>query len=91
MADSFLKIAQDAALASDGVSGILFPGVLPIPKDKALDLDIHISVYYGVSIPEVAWAVQENVKKATSEIKGLNIGRINIHVDSITFRNKEFR
>ena len=91
MADNFLKIAQDAALSAEGVSGIVFPGVLPIPKDKALDLDIHISVYYGVSIPEVAWDVQEKVKNATAGIKGLNIGRINIHVDSITFKTKEYR
>ncbi len=91
MADSFLKIAQDAALATEGVSGILFPGVLPIPKDKGIDIDIHLSVYYGVSIPEVAWNVQENVKKALDEVKGLNIGRINIHIDSIRFRDKEYR
>ena len=40
MADNFLKIAQDAALATVGVSGIVFPGVLPIPKDKGIDLDL---------------------------------------------------
>ena len=91
MADSFLKIAQDATLATEGVSGIVFPGVLPIPKDKGLDLDLHISVYYGVSIPEVAWNVQENVKKALDLVKILNIGRINIHVDNISFRSKEYR
>ena len=91
MADNFLKIAQDAALATEGVSGIVFPGVLPIPKDKGIDIDIHLSVYYGVSIPEVAWNVQENVKNALDEVKGLNIGRINIHIDSIRFRDKEYR
>ena len=91
MADNFLKIAQDATLATEGVSGIVFPGVLPIPKDKGIDLDIHISVDYGVSIPEVAWNVQEAVKKATDTIKGINISRINIHVDSIKFKTKEYR
>ena len=91
MADNFLKIAQDAALATEGVSGIVFPGVLPIPKDKGIDLDIHISVDYGVSIPEVAWNVQEAVKKATDTVKGINISRINIHVDSINFKTKEYR
>ena len=78
-------------MATEGVSGIVFPGVLPIPKDKGIDLDIHISVDYGVSIPEVAWNVQEAVKKATDTIKGINISRINIHVDSIKFKTKEYR
>ena len=91
MADNFLKIAQDAALATQGVSGIVFPGVLPFPKDKSIDLDIHISVLYGSSIPEIAWNVQENVKKATDEIHGISIGRINIHVDGIKFKNKDYR
>ncbi len=91
MADNFIKIAQDAALATEGVSGIVFPGVLPIPKDKAIDIDIHLTMDYGVSIPEVAWTVQENVKKATDGIKGLKLGRINIHVDGIQFKKKEYR
>ncbi len=91
MADSFLKIAQDAALATIGVSGIVFPGVLPIPKDKGIDIDLHLSVEYGVSIPEVAWNVQENVKKALDGVKGIKIGRINIHVDNISFKNKKYR
>ena len=91
MADNFLKIAQDAALATEGVSGIVFPGVLPIPKDKGIDIDIHLSVFYGVSIPEVAWEVQENVKAATDNIKGISIGRINIHIDSINFKNKVYK
>ena len=91
MADSFLKIAQDAALATEGVSGIIFPGVLPIPKDKGIDIDIHLSVFYGESIPEVAWNVQEKVKASLENIKAPSINRINIHVDSISFRNKEYR
>ena len=91
MADNFLKIAQDAALATEGVSGIVFPGVLPIPKDKGIDIDIHLSFDYGVSIPEVAWNVQERVKAATDNLKGINIGRINIHIDSINFKNKGHR
>ena len=91
MADSFLKIAQDAALATEGVSGIVFPGVLPIPKDKGIDIDIHLSVFYGVSIPEVAWNVRERVNKALEGIKGINIKHINIHIDGISFKHKEYR
>jgi len=91
LADNFLKIAQDAALATEGVSGIVFPGVLPIPTDKGLDMDIHISVDYGVSIPEVAWNVQTNVNKALKEAKAISIKRINIHIDNISFKRKEYR
>ena len=91
MADSFLKISQDAALATEGVSGIIFPGVLPIPTDKGIDIDIHLSVYYGEIIPEVAWNVQENVKTALENVKTPTVNKINIHVDSISFKNKEYR
>ncbi len=91
MADNFLKIAQDAALATDGISGIVFPGVLPIPKDKGIDIDMHLTVNYGVSIPEIAWNVQENVKKALENVKGIKILHINIHVDGIKFKEKDYR
>lgn len=47
-------------------------------------LDIHISVLYGYKIPEVAWEIQEKVKARVEEITGLNVEKVNIHVDGIS-------
>ncbi|MBQ7718893.1 MAG: Asp23/Gls24 family envelope stress response protein [Clostridia bacterium] len=46
-------------------------------------LDIHISVIFGYKIPEVAWEIQEKVKAKVEEITGLNVEKVNIHVDAI--------
>ena len=42
-------------------------------------------VNYGVRIPEVAWNVQENVKKAIENMTGLNVVEVNIHIQGVSF------
>lgn len=75
-------------LATDGVSGIAFPGVLPKPKPKALDFDVHVNVEYLVNIPETAWNIQENIKQCKA-LQDVKIDRINIFVEGIDFKEKE--
>jgi len=72
-------------LQTEGVSGISFPGVLPSYKNKLMDVDVYISIKYGVKIPEVAWNVQENIKNKLDSIPNNIVGRINIHVEEIKF------
>lgn len=48
-------------------------------------IDIYIIVNYGVKIPEVAWNVQENVKKEIEKITGISVKAINIHVQGVEF------
>lgn len=89
MADNFLKIAQETVIETQGVASMAFPGVLPMPKDKALDLDVYINVEYGVNIPEVAWNIQERIKEKFSNSTNIKLERINIHVENIHFKEKE--
>lgn len=48
-------------------------------------LYLYVSMRYGVKITEVAWAVQENVKKAVENMTGLSVSQVNVHVDGIDF------
>ncbi len=52
-------------------------------------LDIFIVVEYGVRIPDVAWDIQESVKKAIEEMVGLQVAYVNVHVQGIHFPEKE--
>jgi len=88
MADSDIKIVSEIALATEGVSGIAFPGVLPIPTGKNMNLEVYINVDYGVSIPEICWKVQENISQRISSIWGLKLNKINIHVENISVKNR---
>jgi len=48
-------------------------------------IDIFIVVKYGVRIPDVAWEIQENVKKAVETMTGLRVLQVNVHVQGVSF------
>lgn len=48
-------------------------------------VDLFLIVRYGSRIPDVAWAVQENVKKAIENMTGLKVVRVNVHVQGVNF------
>lgn len=52
-------------------------------------VDLHIVVTYGVRIPDVAWEIQENVKKAIEQMTGLRVLQVNVHVQGVSFPVKE--
>jgi uncharacterized alkaline shock family protein YloU len=47
--------------------------------------DLFLIVRYGARIPDVAWAVQENVKKAIENMTGLSVQKVNVHVQGVHF------
>ncbi|WP_066893124.1 Asp23/Gls24 family envelope stress response protein [Clostridium nigeriense] len=51
-------------------------------EDYAI-IELNLAVEYGVKIPEVVNAVQENVKKTVETMTGLNVTAVNINVQSI--------
>ncbi|SHM51535.1 Uncharacterized conserved protein YloU, alkaline shock protein (Asp23) family [Caldanaerovirga acetigignens] len=63
----------------------LSKGVKVQVGEKEVVADIYIIVNYGVRIPEVAWKVQENVKKAIENMTGLAVTEVNIHVQGVNF------
>ncbi len=52
-------------------------------------IDIFIIVDYGVRIPDVAWDIQESVKKAVEDMTGLKVAHVNVHVQGIQFPKGE--
>ncbi len=52
---------------------------------KEASIDLFMIVNYGVRIPEVAWNVQENVKKAVENMTGLSVVKVNIHIQGVDF------
>lgn len=52
-------------------------------------IDLFIIMEYGVRIPDVAWKIQENVKKAVENMTGLNVVEVNIHVQGVRIQNEE--
>lgn len=85
---------QGVAAMSGGIAGgiveklgkkNLSKGVKVEVGEKETAIDLFIVVDYGVRIPELAWNVQENVKKAVETMTGLNVIEVNIHIQGVNF------
>lgn len=57
---------------------------------KEVKIDVNIIVEYGVRIPDVAFEIQNRVKKAVEAMTGLNVLSVNVHVQGVkTTEEKE--
>jgi len=61
----------------------LSKGVKVEVGEKEAAIDLFIIVEYGYRIPEVAWTIQEKVKRAVEEMTGLNVIEVNIHIQGV--------
>lgn len=52
-------------------------------------IDLYIVVDYGVRIPELAWEIQESVKNNVETMTGLDVERVNIHIEGVSFKSEE--
>ena len=57
--------------------------------EKEAAVDLFIIVQYGARIPDIALAVQENVKHAIETMTGLGVVEVNIHVQGVSFPQEE--
>ncbi len=57
--------------------------------EKEAAVDLYIVVKYGVRIPDVALAAQENVKQAIETMTGLSVVEVNVHVQGVGFPSEE--
>lgn len=48
-------------------------------------IELFIIVKYGARIPDVAWNIQENVKKAVENMTGLATNKISVHIQGVEF------
>ena len=51
--------------------------------DKETKIDVNIIVEYGTRIPDVAFEIQNRVKKAVKEMTGLEVVAVNVHVQGV--------
>lgn len=61
---------------------------LSVEEDK-VSVEVQIAVKYGVCIPDVALAVQTNVKNAVEEMTGLTVAKIDVRVTGIKTEPEE--
>jgi len=88
-----MEIAGVASMSGGIAGGIaevlgkknLSKGVKVEVGEEEAAIDLYVIVDYGSRIPDVAWQVQENVKKAIENMTGLRTIKVNVHVQGVLF------
>ena len=52
-------------------------------EEKSVKIDVNIIVEYGARIPDVAFEIQNRVKKAVETMTGLTVTSVNVHVQGV--------
>ena len=57
--------------------------------DKDTKIDVNIIVEYGTRIPDIAFEIQNRVKKAVENMTGLKVLEVNVHVQGVHTSGEE--
>ena len=70
---------------SEGFSGKknFAKGIKVEAGEKETKIDVNIIVEYGARIPDVAFEIQNRVKKAVEGMTGLKVVEVNVHVQGV--------
>ena len=52
-------------------------------RDGKINIDLHITVLYGVNVASVVKSIQHKVTYVTEEQTGMKVGHVNVFVDAI--------
>ena len=61
----------------------LAKGIKVEVSENIAKIDVNIIVEYGSRIPDVAFEIQNRVKKAVESMTGLKVEEVNVHVQGV--------
>ena len=61
----------------------LAKGIKADINENNAKIDVNIIVEYGSRIPDVAFEIQNRVKKAVESMTGLKVEEVNVHVQGV--------
>lgn len=97
--DVLVSIAQLATVSVDGVSRLtsgpievnrLFKkgtsdGVVVTVEDNVVYTDLYVVLKKDVNVREICRNIQNQVSRSINEMVGMEVGRVNVHVEDIDF------
>lgn len=80
-------------VGASSISGILAKGKTPrgvrVDMDgQDVNVDISVTVDYGMPIQKVGRAAQENVRKSIESMTGLHVEKVDLHVVGVSFEKE---
>ncbi len=67
----------------------LSKGIKVDADEKEVKIDVNIIVEYGSRIPDVAFEIQNRVKKSVENMTGLKVAEVNVHVQGVRTEKEE--
>ena len=62
----------------------LAKGIKVDNEDGKVKIDVNIIVEYGTRIPDIAFEIQNRVKKSIENMTGLKVTEVNVHVQGVS-------
>ena len=97
-----VTIARMSALEVEGVKGMApvkggvnsifsrgMEGVRIEVEDNTVVVDLYLVLANDTNIREISRTVQQTVARAIVEMTGMEVGRVNIHIEDIEFQPEE--
>lgn len=88
-------VASMAGGFAGGISEVLSgkknlsKGIKVDTDEKEVKIDVNIIVEYGSRIPDVAFEIQNRVKKSVENMTGLKVAEVNVHVQGVKTEREE--
>ena len=67
----------------------LAKGIKVDKTEEKIKIDVNIIVEYGTRIPDVAFEIQNRVKKAVENMTGMKVEEVNVHVQGVNTNTKK--
>ena len=86
-------VASMSAGFAGGISEVLSgkknrsKGIKVEVEENTAKIDVNIIVEYGTRIPDVAFDIQNRVKKAVESMTGLDVEEVNVHVQGVNTKS----
>lgn len=61
----------------------LSKGIRVEATEKEAKIDVNIIVEYGSRIPDIAYEIQNRVKKSVENMTGIKVSEVNVHVQGV--------
>lgn len=64
-------------------------GVAIVFSEHGLIIDVYVDMLFGHSVNDVAFRVQENIKRSVESMTEFKVKRVNVHVYGVAFQQDE--
>ena len=80
-----LSIVALAAKEISGVAGLAGKSVRIDFDGNLINIDVYLNVFYGCRVSDIAFRVQENIKRSVETMAGYKTGVVNVSVLGVKF------